>query len=86
MPAPTQAPADTLVVVQDALGDTVAAQTVDAVIDHFAGAEAAAPATPAEPAGLQGLLLAQVGPAADHGPLPFTIPHIDDTAALAAAA
>ena len=83
---PAEAPAaDALVAVQDALGDTVAVQAVDAVIDHFAGTEAAsAPAPASDPAGLQSLLLAHVGPA-DPG-FHAMPPIVDDhSAALAAA-
>jgi hypothetical protein len=84
--ASTPAPADAVAAVQDALGDTLAGQTVDAVIEHFAGTEAAPAAAPSQPAALESLLLAQVGPGADAHhfvPLP-TVDHHD--AALIAAA
>jgi hypothetical protein len=92
--APAVAPDAAVAAVQDALGDTLAGQAVDAVIEHFAangsgtepGAAPAGPAPAADPAALEGLLLAHVGPGADvHAFVPLPAVDHHDAALIAAA-
>jgi hypothetical protein len=95
-PAGNQAPApvaNAVVAVQHAFSDSVATLAVDAIVNHFAGADSGAPVPagtqppPVDSSALEALLLASITPPVEHAVLPMSTTTIDDhQAALAAAA